>query len=389
MPFVLKLSLFVMGLCGAFGLFVAILDKSYLRIVFVGKGIIADIFELLFIGALKIFALGFFLTLLLVPVSLISSAILELNDMIINADELSFVIFAAFAWFAISGLISLVILFRKVDRPDKICLETTPTDQPLLHSLVNKIAAGMNSRKADTRRLTYDSSITLREEICSLDHIYYGGKLTWEIGLAAFQYLSESDLEVLLAQEQGKYAIDGMTPGHFTNRLLQRIELMTENLKGSIFSLNPCWWFIRSIEALIPIALANAINAERSRIESQIASHYGLAKLNQARLRLAVESEVYRGLIPDANSKRRAGMEEMDNLYQFIRLYRGAGSPDRRAAESMILGDKKYNIFQRLVLKRPAEVSYFEPLIEQSAVNYLRDGARVEQRMMSLINSTL
>jgi hypothetical protein len=388
MQFALKLSLFLTSLAFVLGLICFLFDRAFSQIKG-GSGQFADeLTELFYLGFLKIFTLSFFSAIVVLPIGAGFVAIKSLGEWLTAADEITLFIFSAAAWFAVTGIYTVIATFRRTANGQANYIDIMPSDAPDLFAQNDELARQFGVPPIKIIRLVPDSRVEINEEIARLDDIYYGGKKRWEIGLAALQFLSVVDLKILMTAEYARYGSNQPKPVLFAVRLRKRLIGMSENLgkAGFFAAFNPVAWLIALANYSIPSIISGAIEKGENHAKDDVIRLYGENPYLQAIARNDIESTVYREIISVADARRRPGTPELTNIYQHIRSNRRFAALSRLAAENVIKSESKKSGRQSIMLKRLPEIAYLEPLIERPAFNYLADRDEAERRMMHLIN---
>jgi hypothetical protein len=227
-----QLSMFGFGLSIALGLMCAWLGSYSLRMLNRGGSFTAELHELGYLGFLKIFALAIFATFGILPILGIYLTVLAFNQLIIMGDEAAFVVFGVACWLSLSGLVALIQALRRPSANNMMYLEISSEIEPELHKLSRDLARQFRTKHIPNIHLTPDLTIRIREDIRTLDNVYYGGTKTWEIGLAALQCISAPDLRILMAKEYAYLAYGRDRSGQFAARLNKRLDLMKNNIQN-------------------------------------------------------------------------------------------------------------------------------------------------------------
>jgi len=388
MDFIEKLCLFCLGFTSVLGLVCAWLDKSYYEANRQSNRFTQELYELGYLGLLKIFTLSLFATFLILPIAAFDIAVKAFQNMITMTNDLAFILFAIAAWVAITGLMALIVASRRYRQTENSGLPLSINEAPELHDLSHQLAVEFNCNKIKKIFLTADARIRIREDISRLDDIYYGHTPTWEIGLAALQYLSEQDLKILMALEYAHYANNRTTPGRLVKSLSARLAMMSGNLTraGFIVTFNPVAWFVAYSGVIIPRFTAKGEEIAEIQARVLVANLFNENDIQRTLTRYDVETEVYREIIQAAGARRRPGTPELENIYQHIRFDRRFASLSRQAAENILTSGKRAGR-RSLMIKRLAETAYFEPALERPATDYLADKNAAEEKMMQLINN--
>lgn len=382
-----NLSLFLISLTAGLALFCFLFDRS-LKQSNDNDQFGQELAELFYLGFLKVFTLSLFSAIIAVPIASGIIAFYSLGNWLTTADDLSMLYFGVSAWFAATGIYTVIMALRKDNSGRESYINVLPGDAPELFGQNDELARQFDSKPIKLIRLVPDSRVEIKQEIARLDDIYYGGKKYWEIGLAALQFLSVVDLKVLMAAEYARLSPNRPKSVLFAARLRGRFKNIARNLEqaGFLAMLNPTGWLIALANYAIPQIMAKANELEESLAKDDVIRLYGETAYYQAFARNDIESTVYQDIIAASRMRRRFGTPELSNIYQHIRTDRRHAALSRLAAENMVKSEKKKDGRQSLVFKRSPEIAYLEPLIESPASNFLVNRETTERRMMDLIN---
>jgi hypothetical protein len=388
MQFTLKLSLFLTAMTFGLGIICYWCDRAYALSAAKKDQFSRELTELFYLGFLKTFTISFFAAIIMMPLGAAFVAYKSLGDWLAAADEITLFIFAITAWFAATGIYTTITAMFIPGKTYDHAFQLMPADAPELFVHNNELAGQFGIKPVKIIRLFPDSRIVLHEDIARMDDIYYGGKKRWEIGLAALQYLSVVDLKILMAAEYARYGSNQPKSTLFAGRLVKRLSKISDNLSRAGFFgvFNPVGWLIMLANYAIGSIVSGALETGETQGRDELARFYGEKAYLQALTRNDIESTVYREIIAVTEGSRRPGTPELTNIYQHIRSDRCHAALSRLAAENLVKAENQRSGKQSIMLKRLPEISYFEPLIEQPAFNYLANRENTERRMMDLIN---
>lgn len=387
MQYGVNLSLFLISLTTGLAIFCFLFDRSQKQS---GNNdqFSQELTELFYLGFLKVFTLCLFSTIIALPITSGIIAYYALGNWLTSADDLAMIYFGVTAWFAATGIYTVIMALRKDKSGRESYISALPGDAPELFVQNDELARQFGSKPIKLIRLVPDSRVMIKQEIDRLDDIYYGGRKFWEIGLAALQFLSVVDLKVLMAAEYARLSPNRPRSILFAARLRGRFENIAVNLEqgGFLAMLNPTGWLIALANYVINYITAKANELEDTLAKDDVIRLYGESAYYQAIARSDIESTVYQDIIEASMMRRGFGTPALTNIYQHIRTDRRYAALSRLAAENVVKSDKKKGGRHSLIIKRSPEIAYLEPLIESPASNFLVNRELTERRMMDLIN---
>jgi len=393
MAFLLKLNLLILstGLC--FGVVCFYLGRGLIGRHESQKSISQDLFNQIYLITLKAMSLIYFAGIFILAFSLVIFGIYSVPYILALPIEISAGLLAVIAVFALWGILAMPVAFRRPIEDNSVFLTITQAAEPVLFQLADELADHFNMPAIADIRITPGAEIQIKEDVYSIDDVFNGGSKRIEIGFSCLQFLTTSDLKVLLARQFSFFRDGDQSLGVIVNRLNRRLQLITDNLlmAGFIYTFNPVFLFAYSGQSLISYVTRDCLLLAEIDADESTAEFSGTNRLKNALARYNVEIENHRAVIEAVDHRLDSGYESLGNIYDVIRnSHREPIDRISEMARYMFSTDdrKQEGIKQSLKLRLKRLPETLENTFEAGnpAYDYLSDWKMTENRMMDAIN---
>jgi len=395
MAWLAKVCLFAVFLTAAVGIAISIFDNRIAGASRDHKGFFVSILEPIYLALLKAFVVSYLALIAIVTAVVIYFSFYALIWSFAAPPEFAPYAILVSLWLGISGLIVLPVAYKKGNFDESpYSIKLSPDSEPRLFELAEDLAGRYSVSPPAEIFLTPGAKIELREPASTFDEVYSGALARLEIGLAAFQFLTATDLGILMAR-QFAASDDKRNPAFaFIKRLKWRLETISLNLMktGPLIYLNPAAWLGIAAAPITDLISSGWQTSSELALDDEVAGYYGKNRLRIAIARYEIETERLRGLIIEGRLKHRSGLRKIEDLYSSMRQ-RGLDS----ASDVLTFAEKFYDIDSRFMgddksatirlrLKRLPEVPDISLDINLPAHGFLNNRRKIEELMMSLLN---
>lgn len=394
MVFLLKLNFVFLGLAVVLGVVCFLLDRLLYYLYDQSHGLTYNISQYIYLLFLKAYTVVYFIGLSVVAASAVLMAILSISYVLLITSELSFVILAVLAWLSLSGLWALTVAFKKTATNDDDFITATPITEPELYKLSAELSRHFNVVPVKAIHITAGAEILIKDDITTLDSVFYGCSKTIKVGLSALQFLTADELKAMFARQYACYSDGENSTGVFIRRLNGRMESITDGLLGSgfLFMFNPVTWFVLLGRAVTLYITHGYNQVVELKADERGVAFCGLDRYNSALTRYSVETQLHENIIPNASFRRQAGQPMLENIYSYMKPDYSLQTNEMRMIikrsyeETSKNGVKRLKTPVKLRLKRLPETASDKVEEEKPALSYLADWRKTETRMMDIIN---
>lgn len=402
MLFIVKFNLIFLGVSAILAGFCLYLDRRLLQNYEEYPFEPQETTENIYLSLIKTLTVFYFAHLFLIAASLAVIAIFSLPYLLSLPSELILIILIGEAFIVLGGIIALPVALRKRYIDITAYLPASRKTEPEISKLSDELAQRFDISPVDDIHITPGAEIEIAEDVNSLDNIFNGGLKRLKIGLSSLQFLTASDLKVLLARQFAYYDSSDESAGIVIKRLNQRLRTITENLLDFeiLLAFNPVAWFAYIGKAVISNITSGYSLVSELKADNAAAEYCGTSRLKNALARYNVESELLKETINAVSSKQIYEQGDLGNIYQAMKTARFKPSDEIGEMVKYLFDDyeslarKGIGHSLKLRLKRLPENTVpsgrqtdSEPEIKYPAYTYLNNWLQTENRMMQLIGN--
>ncbi|MCD6162368.1 MAG: hypothetical protein J7K40_08150 [candidate division Zixibacteria bacterium] len=402
MLFIVKLNLIVLGVGAILAGLCFYLDRRLLQNYKEYPDETQETAEFVYLSFMKTLTVFYFMDIFLITISLTVIAVLSMPHIFSLPPELSLLILVGEALFVLGGIATLPVALKKRYADTTAYISVSHMTEPILSKLSDELAERFDISSVDDIHITPGAEIEIAEDVNSLDNIFSGGYKRLKIGLSSLQFLTASDLKVLLARQFAYYDGSDESAGIVIKRLNQRFQAIADNIIDYeiLLSFNPVAWFAFMGRTVISNITSGYSLVSELKADVAAAEYSGTSRLKNALARYHVESELLKETINTVNSKREYGQDDLGNIYQAMKGARFKTSNEIGEMVKYLFDDYQSDARKgtghslKLRLRRLPEKAVpvgrqeaSEPDIKYPAYTYLNDWLTTENRMMRIIGS--
>ncbi len=395
MLFVLKLNLVFLGLVSVSGVVCFLLDRLLLYLYEQPYRLINEISGYLYLLFLKSYTVVYFISIPILGVSVVIMSVLSISYVLSITGELSFVILAILTWLSLNGLLTLTVVFKKKSTNDDHFITATPATEPELYKLSAELSRYFKVAPVKIIKITPGAEVIIKDDIATLDNVFYGCSKVMRVGLSALQFLTANELKAMFARQYAFYMDGEKSTGLYIRRLNSYLKSATDNVLsyGFLFMLNPVALFLLLGQA-ITLYLTHGFNQILElKADERAATLCGLNRYKNAVIKYNVETHLHENIIPNDSFRRQPGQPMLENIYSYMKPDYSLQTNEirkiikRSYEETSKSRVKRLKTPIKLRLKRLPETAPDQTEEDKPALSYLANWRKTEDEMMELINS--